>query len=270
MAALISVILFCLVANCVMPSLLWRVSSGGWLYFGFFCSGGLVAQLAVLATWAALGVGPMTWRLSICALGAILVGASFVLGLAMPDGTPPASVGIFLMCTAVCGYLLGFGALFLLSRLSRERIVHVDHDSKPGAQSVSIGYLIVATALVAIGISIIKYVLTVLSDQSDVPDANVLVRVSVAVTQYATFSILLLVSCLPLTLRKEFSWSNCLWPILTLALLLPSNLVLLHQYQSLRYEEVCSAIAYSLGYLSASIVFLLMVRQFGFRLARVG
>ena len=266
--SILVVMLLCLTANSVMPFLLWDVSGGIELQFGFFCSGGLAAQIAVLSVWAAIGSGSLKWRLPSCVLGSLIVGGSFVFGLSLPEGYIPAYVAVVLLCISVAGLLLGFAAFIGMSRWTHERIVRGNYQEQVGTQSFSIGYLIVSTSMVALGIAIIKYLVTSSSDTETLPNTSKFIEVSVVVTQYVVFSGLLMTSCLPLVLKPKFRFEYIVLLVMVFAILLPANLFLLSQYLSLRFEDVKASVAFSFGYLLISILLLLVVRQNGFRLVK--
>lgn len=123
---LVAMIAVLALLNLCVPPLFERAYSDAAMYAAFVLAGGLVSQVCVLATWAALGAQPAPLRIPL-SLGALALGTfAYLAGLQWMDSGLPLDVAIVIGGAALLGFLAMQCPLWLVRLRTRMRIDRFD------------------------------------------------------------------------------------------------------------------------------------------------
>ncbi|MEM7474070.1 MAG: hypothetical protein AAF483_03700 [Planctomycetota bacterium] len=269
------VILLCFLGNIFLPALFWRHNRFGDAteYLALFASGFLIAQIGMLALWTAIGTQAFQWRFAGTMLLSLFVGATFVLGLQVPDwiqgrtSDMPAFVGIIIFCIALGGLVVASPLMALMTRLSGFRLVEKRDLRKAGsgANSISIIYLIGITTAVALAVAVLRAVMPANGDNG-MPFETVFM--CLFILQTAIYCCLLLMGSALFFLSISRNWLGALLFGLVLFFGLPLNFFILsfHRFVRVNSEMVGMYTCMILGFAIAIFLFNAMLRLTGYKL----
>jgi hypothetical protein len=205
-------------ANLLMPGLFWKTGGTGLLFTaGILCSGGLVAEVCVLAVWGAMAAKPLKHRLPISA-GLVLAGAcSYILGLQLPDSPNsdmPLVVALVIIGLSLAMYAGLFVPMWIVRCLTGKRIaLPSEVFSRPGEQgSAQFGlrYLLMCPVVLSGVIILLQYSLP--RDEHPLVGSFVgILEVLFVVAFFMVFAALICSPCIWLVLTEKRRWPWALW-----------------------------------------------------------
>lgn len=155
----------CLIANSLVPFLVWDIATPKYAEVIFFISSGVAVQVSSLGIVAAIGSGTATWRVLWTTVLAFSVGISFVFGLYLPEHGVPANVVLTIIGLALVGFLASTIVVKALSLIEGDRLEHSRYESnvRVAAPSTTIRYLLSVTTAVAVIVAATRAAATRLS-----------------------------------------------------------------------------------------------------------
>ncbi|MCA9195330.1 MAG: hypothetical protein KDB03_26345 [Planctomycetales bacterium] len=208
-------IIGCLLANLLVPQFLWNYNRVWWRIdsevIAFFASGGLAAQVGVLATWCALGPQPFVWRMMSTGSLAFLAGCAYIVGLQIPElpnPSLPVSIAIIILCLFMISFLVCCLTLFGIRKLWSWRIEDWYRDPKIDVQKnrFSIAQTLVFTAVVACCFTVLRHAMPNVVE--NVPMISEVIDISKLIGQHLVVSVFLLCTLIRWILKPRWTFGN--------------------------------------------------------------
>ncbi len=200
------------VANLAGPSLFWdmnfRMDSNQIL--AAMATGALVAEVALLGIWSAVGPSTVIFRLPVTVGVLVLLTCAYVVGLQIPESAMPVEVAIVVIVGAALGFLAVQVPLWIMRAVSMQRIALLGSTAlSPQEERSQFGlkHLIGWTTAISILLVIVKSSIPSAAAQNTNTDWLQLIGI---LTVFALFSASVTLPCLFLTLSKKRVW---LWLI---------------------------------------------------------
>jgi hypothetical protein len=255
-----------LLGNLILPRQFWfRGPNTLGAYSALFLSGALTTQLGLLATRCSMSGRTNFDSLIVSSLLVLLVWSSYMAGLRLADADIPLEPSLFLLGLAFIGFAIAQISLRQISLHVRWVIRHRS-DTTPfdqNAQPMSIKFLMLATAAVAIAIFLIKLSLPVDKSAGWPPKLKVMIIGSALVLG---FSIAIHTVVAFITLGERLRWVGLTWLVLGLALMPIAYALALQLFtRELIYNDLQWAYSYFLGHTFFTLFSFLILRWLGYR-----
>lgn len=221
------IIAVCALLNLCVPPLFYRSYSDEAMYVAFLLAGGLVSQVCLLATWAALGAQPAPLRIPL-SLGALVLGTfAYLAGLQWMDSGMPLDVAIVIGGAALLGFLAMQCPLWLVRLRTRMRIDRFDAQPLTADQEkgqFGLRHVLLWTTLISVALVVGKAAMPTGSLAANTPWFEIAFVLLVC----GTFVTLLGIPCIWIVLsdRKRGPWLGLLLAVLLLGPLLVVTFIL--------------------------------------------
>lgn len=271
--------LLCLLGNLLLPTLWWETGSpGDELYFAtLMCAlGALSSEFGALAVWFGLGNQRVWGRMLICFTASMILTCVYVVGLVIHDPIPAWATAIILGIGMGATLLLG-AALMGLSAITKLRMVHRDNMSglraSSGIRSSDIRFLAIVTAVVALGIALIKTLVDVSSLSQGGPSAGEFTDFILVVLQGSIICLTIMVGLLLLIMGSRWSIGIGFGILVAVAFfLIPLNFVVINLgYRTMRMnvEFVVYYYSFMLGFTVLTAIYCVLGRLVGYQVGRL-
>jgi len=269
-AVLVLMILFFLCANLVGPWLFWDVYGWNFVqYAALFATGGLAAEVCLLAIWSALGAQSVVFRVPLTGSLVLVAGCAYVIGLRFPGDDLPLDVGIFMIAAGLLMYGCIQVPLWVLRVVTQQRIdvpEETDGASSAGAPvQFTVRDLLIGTAVVGMLLVLVKHSLP---EGHLSTHARWFVVVGTGLV-FVAFSAAICLPCIWLTLRDN---PNRSWALGLSIVVLGGPPVVFAALVAISAggpdvaEVIMGIYVFGLGTAATLILVLLIVRAIGYRL----
>ena len=193
--------------NLLVPSLFENMSPSYHIAgIAYFCAGGLVAEVCVLAIWGAMAAMPLKYRIPISS-GLVLVAAcSFLVGLRILDDGMPLGVAVVIIGLSFGMYVCLLFPLAVVRHVTKKRIavpseVRASAQDRPETQ-FGLRYLLAGPIVVSGVFILLRYSLPQ-DDSMAGPSLAEILGILFGVAVFMTFSAMICIPCIWLTLADR-------------------------------------------------------------------
>ncbi|NLS98149.1 MAG: hypothetical protein GXX96_38960 [Planctomycetaceae bacterium] len=261
-------------ANLLVPSVFENMSpSYHMVGIAYFCAGGLIAEVCVLAIWGAMGGSPLKYRIPVT-LGLVLLAAcTLVVGFRILDDGFPLSVAVLVIGLSFGMYVCLLAPLGIVRRVTKRRIavpneVRASAQDRPETQ-FGLRYLLAGPVVVSGIFILLRYSLP--QDDSMVgPSLAEILGMLFGVAVFITFSAMICIPCIWLTLAdRRRAGAAVLLAVVVLAGPWIALTVLEMGYGPIGpdvWEAMLVTSSFGAGVSATTLLLLYVWRQLGYRL----